>query len=413
MYLSSLKVQHYKSLDTVAVDFAPDVTVIVGPNGVGKSNFVDVLRFLHDAVTNDLEHAVTKREGIRRLLQSFQSYKTKPHKIGVELDWASNVSDTVADIANYGVQLKSIGTSSYAIESEKLTSAIGTLESGHLTSHTSVTRNDHGIVFVDHNPPSRPRDALLDTILTVCPPESLAVGSKLLGGISGDAMAVVVEQIAAWNFCTIYPNTLKKPALPDRDSKLMESGDNWASVIKALKRSPKKGREALERIYDAMRAVLPTFEEVSIQTVGSYLVPLFKFRVEGENTLASFDPVQLSDGTLRLFGILLAAYQLPRPKLLVIEEPEQTIYPGALSVLADVFKEIGRSTQVLITTHSPHLVQCFDPTQIRVATMLNGVTQIRPIHPHQMEAVNEGLLSLEEFMTTEGLRPDDTERASP
>jgi predicted ATPase len=116
------------------------------------------------------------------------------------------------------------------------------------------------------------------------------------------------DHIAGWNYCTIYPNTLKKSALPDRDSKLVESGDNWASVIKALKRSP-KGREALERIYDAMRAVLPMFEEVSIQTVGSYLVPLFKFRVEGESTLASFDPVQLSDGTLRLFGILLAAYQ--------------------------------------------------------------------------------------------------------
>jgi len=158
-----------------------------------------------------------------------------------------------------------------------------------------------------------------------------------------------------------------------------------------------------------MRAVIPTFEEVSIQTVGSYLVPLFKFREEGSSALTSFDPVQLSDGTLRLFGILLAAYQLPRPKLLVIEEPEQTIYPGALAVLADVFKEIGKNTQVLITTHSPHLVQFFAPSQIRVAVMHKGMTQIRPIHPHQMEAVNEGLLSLEEFMTTEGLRPDDTE----
>ncbi len=83
-----------------------------------------------------------------------------------------------------------------------------------------------------------------------------------------------------------------------------------------------------------------------------------------------------------------------------------------MAVLADVFKEIGRSTQVLITTHSPHLVQFFDPSQIRVAVIHNGMTQIRPIHPHQMEAVNEGLLSLEEFMTTEGLRPDDRDAAS-
>jgi len=385
MYLSSLKVQHYKSLDTVAVDFASDVTVIVGPNGVGKSNFVDVLRFLRDAVTDDLEHAVTKREGIGKLLQS---YKTKPYKIGIQSFFQSNTPGEFVH-ANYELALKAVGKSNYAIDNESIV---------YITAPGEV---------VEDSIPFYIRQAKDDIA-----PDALALRAiRVIDGKTQRIGVEIAEHISGWNYCTIYPNTLKKPAHPDRDVALMESGENWASVIKALKRGP-KGREALDHIYDAMRAVLPTFEEVSIQTVGSYLVPLFKFRVEGENTLASFDPVQLSDGTLRLFGILLAAYQLPRPKLLVIEEPEQTIYPGALAVLADVFKEIGKSTQVLITTHSPHLVQCFEPTQIRVATMHNGMTQIRPIHPHQMEAVNEGLLSLEEFMTTEGLRPDDTPHTS-
>jgi predicted ATPase len=385
MFLKTLKVQHYKSLDDVSVDFAPDVTVVVGPNGVGKSNFVDVLRFLRDAVTDDLEHAVTKREGIQRLLQT---YKTKPYKIGIECNFWSNSADDLI-FGHYKVRLKAVGKSNYAVENED----------AMCIPLSNQTHEDLGVFF---GPDAR--KGLLPDALAMGSISKGETGSVFVGG-------VIADHIVNWSFCTIYPNTLKKPALPDRDTELAESGDNWASVIKALKRSP-KGRDALERIYDAMRAVLPTFEEVSIQTVGSYLVPLFKFRVEGEGTLASFDPVQLSDGTLRLFGILLAAYQLPRPKLLVIEEPEQTIYPGALAVLADVFKEIGRNTQVLITTHSPHLVQFFDPSQIRVAIMHNGVTQIRPIHPHQMEAVNEGLLSLEEFMTTEGLRPDDRDPAS-
>lgn len=406
MYLNSLKVQHYKSLDDVSVDFAPDVTVVVGPNGVGKSNFVDVLRFLRDAVTDDLEHAVTRREGIQRLLQT---YKTKPYKIAIQLELNSpRVSaNEEQDKASYKLLLKSIGTSDYGVESEGASIATDESGLGALTNLRRMTRDAKGHIRIDEGPPQKPSETVTETV-TAFTLDSLALGTKLPSGLIGKEIA---EHVVAWNFCTIYPNTLKQPALPDRDSKLVESGDNWASVIKALKRSP-KGREALERIYDAMRAVLPTFVEVSIQTVGSYLVPLFKFRVEGESSLASFDPVQLSDGTLRLFGILLAAYQLPRPKLLVIEEPEQTIYPGALAVLADVFKEIGKNTQVLITTHSPHLVQFFEPSQIRVAVMHNGMTQVRPIHPHQMEAVNEGLLSLEEFMTTEGLRPDDTEQSS-
>jgi len=404
MYLKSLKVQHYKSLDDVSVDFAEDVTIVVGPNGVGKSNFVDVLRFLRDAVADDLEHAVTKREGIQRLLQT---YKTKPYKIGIQCEWLPTQSNAMLQSATYGLQLKSISNREYVVANEVAVISQDELGINFISKGWSLNRHANGTAQV-----------IDQSLASLHPPvhisvelDALALGARYSFDGPRQAGEPIANHIAGWNYCTIYPNTLKKPALPDRDSKLMESGDNWASVIKALKRSP-KGREALERIYDAMRAVLPTFEEVSIQTVGSYLVPLFKFRVEGESSLASFDPIQLSDGTLRLFGILLAAYQLPRPKLLVIEEPEQTIYPAALAVLADVFKEIGRSTQVLITTHSPHLVQCFEPSQIRVAAMHNGMTHIRPIHPHQIEAVNEGLLSLEEFMTTEGLRPDDTETTS-
>lgn len=384
MFLSSLKVQHYKSLDNVAVEFAPNVTVIVGPNGVGKSNFVDVLRFLRDAVIGDLEHAITKREGIGRLLQR---YKTKPYKIGIQSQFLVNVPG-LFDLASYDVQLKAVGKSNYAVDNEELRYEFPSSPKGE----KQVTGFKRGI------------NSFIDS-------EILMLGTKHLTESGAALQRPIEEHIGAWNFCTIYPNTLKKPALPDRDNALMESGENWASVIKALKRSL-KGREALERIYDSMRAVIPTFEDVSIQTVGSYLVPLFNFRSDDE-TVGGFDPVQLSDGTLRLFGILLAAYQLPRPQVLVIEEPEQTIYPGALAVLADVFKEVGQTTQVIITTHSPHLVQYFSPWQIRVATMHNGLTSIRPIHPHQMEAVNEGLLSLEEFMTGEGLRPDDTQAQVP
>ncbi len=401
MYLKSLKVQHYKSLDDVSVDFAPDVTVVVGPNGVGKSNFADVLRFLRDAVSDDLEHAVTKREGIGRLVQS---YKTKPYKIGIHVEFNGEALSTKneQEAASYTLCLRQIGSSGYAVESEEISIATDELGVGFLTDHYKITRDSRGHVVMTSDNGTNAES------INAYSADSLALGIEIPNGPSDWE---ITSHVSAWSFCTIYPNTLKKPALPNRDSQLLESGDNWASVIKAMKRSP-KGRDALERIYDAMRAVLPAFEEVSIQTVGSYLVPLFKFREEGSSALTSFDPVQLSDGSLRLFGILLAAYQLPRPKLLVIEEPEQTIYPGALAVLADVFKEIGKNTQVLITTHSPHLVQFFEPSQIRVAVMHKGMTQIRPIHPHQLEAVNEGLLSLEEFMTTEGLRPDDTEPSS-
>jgi predicted ATPase len=161
----------------------------------------------------------------------------------------------------------------------------------------------------------------------------------------------------------------------------------------------------LERINEMMRVVLPDFLDVTITTAGSYLVPTFRFQAQGQ-TKREFDPVQLSDGTLRIFGILLSLYQSPTPSLMVIEEPEQTVHPGVLSMLAEAFKEVSEVTQIIVTTHSPQLVEHFDPEHIRVVTMTDGVTRISPIKASQREAVQRGLMTLGEFMAAEGLQPE-------
>jgi predicted ATPase len=133
------------------------------------------------------------------------------------------------------------------------------------------------------------------------------------------------------------------------------------------------------------------------------LVPNFRFSLRGKDTV-TFDPVQLSDGTLRIFGMLLAIYQSPAPRLLVIEEPEQTVHPGVLGVLADAFKEAAEATQIIITTHSPHLVDYFRPEDVRVVSLQEGLTTVERVRKTQVEAVKRRLMSLQEFMLAEGLQ---------
>lgn len=154
-----------------------------------------------------------------------------------------------------------------------------------------------------------------------------------------------------------------------------------------------------------MRDIIPTFEEVSVASVGSYLVPNFKFTLKGKDAV-SFDPVQLSDGTLRVFGILLALYQLPAPKLLVIEDPEQTVQPGVMAVLAEAITEASEETQLIITTHSPSLIDHFKPEQVRVVTLEDGLTKVSRVKKTQIEAVKRDLMSMQDFMLAEGLQPE-------
>jgi hypothetical protein len=387
MRLKTVRIQHYKSLNDVTVHLHPGVTVIVGPNGVGKSNFVDVFRFLHDAVASNLDDAIRKREGIVRLLQY---YKTRPSDIYLNFTFKDDREEF-----EYYLRLGGKGNGDWYIVRESL-SPLETAEPIEYgmryvreSSEKLIVDQDEIEGFPEH------RLALGMLLRQIQDPQPEKNDFRLRSIPLGFR---IIREVSHWSHCTIYPNILKKPANPDRSRlALEESGENWATVIKSAKPA------VMERIYEAMQAVLPDFQRVEVETVGSYLIPRFFF-ASGEETIA-FDPIQLSDGTLRLFGILLAAYQQPPPQLLVIEEPEQTIYPGALAVLADVFSEISETTQVIITTHSPHLISHFTPDQIRVAYLQNGLTQIANIHPHQMEAIHEGLMSLGEFMATEGLQP--------
>ena len=93
--------------------------------------------------------------------------------------------------------------------------------------------------------------------------------------------------------------------------------------------------------------------------------------------------------------------------MLIIEEPEQTIHAGVLPALADAFKEASLRTQIVITTHSPQLVDQFDPSNIRVAWSHNGLTRISSLKNSQAASVRDHLMSLQEYMTAEGLEPEE------
>lgn len=384
MKLRSVRIRHYKSLDDVSFDLNDGVTLLVGPNAAGKSNVVDCLRFVRDAIGTDLEHAVSSRGGIARVRQYA---KTKPFKVVIQLSMRQEELPEGLAQAEYEFSIDSLSASNYVVDHE----------SGSFYDVDRESRANRLRRF------SRGRDGSLsipgkEEHLRLAD-DQLALGSRalLFAGLP------LERYIRDWRFSSIYPNRLREPSTPDKDSVLSEDGRNWASVIKALRRTT-RGRQALERISEAMRAVVPTFVDVTVSSVGSYLVPHFHFSLKGGKDTVAFDPVQLSDGTLRIFGILLALYQTPPPKLLLIEEPEQTVHPGVLAVLADAFKEAAELTQVVVTTHSPHLVDHFAPEQVRVVSLRNGTTNVERVRKTQVEAVKRRLMSLQEFMVAEGLQ---------
>src|SRR3546814_4878669 len=80
--IKNITVNHFKSLESCSIDFE-DVTVFVGPNSAGKSNVVDAIRFVTDALKNGLDRAVSDRHGINSIKQWSP---TRPYQVSISLN---------------------------------------------------------------------------------------------------------------------------------------------------------------------------------------------------------------------------------------------------------------------------------------------------------------------------------------
>lgn len=385
MRLTSLRIRHYKSLGDVYMRDLDPVTLLVGTNATGKSNIIDALRFLRDASTHDLEHAVSSRGGLE-LIRQYSPYK--PYHISFRIEFSQHFHDLERDAHGaYELAIAAAGGGNYRVEREEGTwPEVHEVDDDVTIVYEQFYRSADGVV----------RNTAGETEKVA--PDELYVNRRFK---TSDLRNV----LAAPRFSAIYPNTLRSPARPDTERRLKETGENWASILKAMRQST-RGRQAVASILEMMKYVMPNLVDVKVKGVGGYLVPQFIVQDSADTRQHSFDPLQLSDGTLRIFGMLMALYQFPPSQVLALEEPEQTVNPGILAMLADAFKEVSQRTQLFATTHSPNLIDYFKPEQIRVVTMQKGETYVSPVRASQIESVKERLTTLEELMTQGNLLPE-------
>ncbi len=397
MRLTSVQISHYKSLSEVHLDNLQPLTLLVGANGTGKSNLVDVLRFLRDMAKEGLEHAMNKRGGI---LMVRQYSPKKPYDVTIRVEFDGEIFEEWRGF--YEITIASLKGGNYQVKQEIAEWCEDDFEfdendevSRARLIKRKLYRTADGIAILD----TGSDDPEEETLTAKLAKDQSAFFDSFFQGYAENPIDFLLYQL---RFSSIFPNTLRAPSRPDTDNILKESGANWASVIKALKKD-EYSKRAMARILEMMQVVMPNLQDITVRTVGAYLVPEFRVKDSDKAAVHAFDPVQLSDGTLRIFGILLALYQTPPPPFIALEEPEQTIHPAVLAMLAEAFREVSERTQLLITSHSPYLVDQFQPEEIRIVTMQDGKTRVSPIKTSQMESVKENLITLQELMVAEGL----------
>jgi predicted ATPase len=425
--LKTLSVEHFRSIGRVNLTLTP-IMVLVGPNAVGKSNIVDAFRFLRDIATLGLDRSLALRGGIDNIRQRSP---TRPYHITFD---ATIVDDRMRGNFKYTLILSS-KTQKYLIIAERLSwqdaSSGGPPSRRHLPPDRAIrsfdiARDKHGSVNVDVGF-STDSDTLSLNLRTSNTDESLLETRSLFAELEGAIIAtearsahrqrpdllsaiffpirrtfLVNEALRDMEAYNIFPNILRNPQNPTNDERLNADASNFCSVFRAFSRD-RSGRNAMGNIIDHMRVFLPTLINISIDLVGSFLTPIFHFD-DGSRTY-KFNTQQLSDGTLRLLGILTALYQPRRPKIIALEEPEQTIHPGLLGIVADAIKHASRSSSVIVTTHSPNLIDYFSPDEIIPVHATADGTTLGSIDGPQLEAIKKGLFSPGELLVIEGLGP--------
>lgn len=375
--ITHLRAKNYRSLAELDLSFER-LTVLVGHNGSGKSNIVDVLRFVQDAMRHGLDSAIVNRHGMSALRR--WSDKGRPFDVEISLDF--EITDSRAESitkGSYGFTLGSERRGEYRVKHEVcfVKSSPSGLNAHYETANGQWVTTPQGTV-----PPVEGQTLVLPLLGAVEPYKHLY---EFLGGMS---------------FYNIFPNALTEPQKPANPYPLDEHGVNLASTLREFQRA---NGENLRKLESSIQAVIPDVNGFQVNQVGGYLVTKLRHEITKESR-ALFELSQESDGTLRMLGILASLHQDPPRTLIALEEPELTIHPGALSLLWDEIESASDRTQILLTTHSPDLLNMCKADYLRIVEKQDGITYAGPIEETQKQIIQERLFAPGDLLRAQGFQ---------
>ena len=367
--IERIRIQGYRSLHDVDVRLDP-LTVLIGRSGSGKSNFVRALRLLRD-VLGGSQDAVN-------LLNAGVPFGDSPHPtVSVEVE----------------LYVKKIGSLKYSILLHRTESGLDLpLQVGSerlsFGPNTIFERNrDRWLVRPPATPlPTLKMHGLVLGTLTGVRESSVAYIALTRGLAFYDFTGSVVQDSANLEAAPGYPGTPDTAlVIAGRVADDIGHHEDWRDVGKTL--------AALNTKIESLDLVLPGRNQLRVG-----------YRVGG--TLHTVDVAEESEGFRRYLAHMLALYQTPRKQTMLFEHPESGIHPGALKSLADEFQEHvddGRG-QVILTTHSPQLLDHFQPDSIRAVEVSDGVTRIGKVSAEQLDALHGNMMAPGDLLTADKAR---------
>ncbi|OSI09730.1 AAA family ATPase [Neisseria zoodegmatis] len=378
IFLTRVVLRNYKSIGYCNVNLGT-LTYLVGGNGSGKSNFLDALQLVRDALNNSLENALSERGGLNEVRRRSSGH---PTHFGIRLEFTLPNGQQ----GHFAFDIGALKDRGYEVKTEEC--VIGGIGKGPFYK-------------INKGKLEKSSESTFPAVTT----DRLA-----LVAVSGlQAFRDVFDALSSMSFYSLNPDAMKELQKPQEGKLLKFSGENIASVIGHLERID--GKNQIQTIEKYLQAVVPMVHGVERKQIGPMETLEFRQDMSGAKHPWRFLAQNMSDGTLRALGILTALFQKNHdysPTLVGIEEPETALHPAASAALREALTIASQETQIIVTSHSPDLLDdtAIPDNQILSVIAEGGETFIAPLDKASREAIKNHLFSAGELLRINQLAPD-------
>ena len=375
-----LTTKNYKNLHLDPSVILNNLNIFIGSNGSGKSNFISCLKFLKDCLTaipdenrgvSSFEDAVSKIGGDRILDVNVESpakvsiaycfsqinQTGNPQKDSAILDFKlytdrQNVRASISEEYLYeGGDLQEISSRQpfyyYKLHERELRQ--GVLSVYYSPGQKQKQKQTH-FETLDNIPTNSLGLLTIPTLLenSKVPPENTPVYK---------IRRELIEFISKWQFYNANNMNLNsirtaEPKIGGSDIYLSVSGDNLPLVLENLSQNI----DFEDSLDEAMKSILPKTRRIKPVRSGRLSLTV-EWYFEGIKE--AFYLNEMSDGTVRMLCWATILHSPLLPSLIVIDEPELGLHVSWMPILAEWIKKAATRTQIIITTHSPDLLDHF------------------------------------------------------
>lgn len=362
MKIESIKVKNFRAFRHVEMLDIPQLCVIVGANGTGKSTLFDVFGFLKDCLTYNVSKALQSRGGFKEVI----SRESEENIVSIELQFRLEITGSER-LVTYLLEI-SEEKGKPRVNREVLRYKRG---SSGKPFHFLDFKNGIGSAVTNEGDFNKTDEELEREEQTLNSPDMLAI--KGLGQFQRfKAANAFRELIENWHVSDFHINAARgsKDAAGASDH-LSVSGDNLQLVANNLLENHPK---IFQKIINRMKMRVPGIGDIDAEATADGRL-LLKFK-DGSFKDPFIDKY-VSDGTIKMFAYLVMLFDPSPHPLLCVEEPENQLYPKLLEELAEEFRDYSnRGGQVFVSTHSPDFLNATRVEEVYWLSKNEGYTHV-------------------------------------